>query len=89
MRGRFVGAQMGSCSSHIWSNRNARFQPRAVDPDKTHNSTMKMAIKRATVAACRQVTPASELFAEDVEETGYAEDTGQSDPRKKKGFIKL
>ena len=71
--GRLVGAQMGSCSSHIYSSRQMGYVPRAVDPDKTHNATLKMSVKRSTVAACRQTTPASELFAEDIDEGGYGE----------------
>lgn len=87
--GRFVGAQMGSCSSHIWSNRAGSFVARAVDADKTHNSTLKMATKRATVAACRQTTPASELFQEDLDEGGYADHGGtQATKRKAGGFIR-
>lgn len=88
LQGRFMGAQLGSCSSHIWSNRAGRFVPRAVDPDKTHNSTLKMATKRATVAACRQTTPASEIFAEDIEEGGYGEQDNTAEAQPKRGFIR-
>ena len=84
---RFVGAQMGSCSSHIWSYKQNNFVPRAVDPDKCHNATLKMAVKRSVVAACRQTTPASEVFAEDIEESGYGE-TRPKVPTGKRGFIK-
>ena len=71
--GRQIGAAFGSASSTIWSNRQLNFIGRAIDPDKTHNSTLKMSIKRSMVAAARQTTPAIELFAEDLEETGYTE----------------
>lgn len=85
--GRQVGAAFGSASSTIWSNRQLNFVGRAVDPDKSHNATMKMSIKRGVVAACRLTTPSSELFAEDLEEQGYTiqevDDTSkQSKPAK-------
>ena len=72
--GRQVGAAFGSASSTIWSNKQLAFVGRAVDPDKSHNSTIKMSIKRAVVAACRLTTPSAALFAEDVEEGGYGEE---------------
>lgn len=86
--GKHQGSQMGSCSSHIWSNKAGRFVPRAVDPDKTHNSTLKMAVKRATVAVTRQTTPASELFQEDIDEGGYGEPPTEETAPRKGGFIK-
>lgn len=88
MDGKFVGAQMGSCSSHIWSNRAGSFVMRAVDADKCHNSVLKMATKRATVAACRQTTPASELFQEDLEEGGYSASDNIKGKGKPGGFIR-
>ena len=69
--GEIVGSALASCSSHIWSGTQGRLVPRAVDPDKTHNSTVKIAVKRAMVAACRQTTAAGEFFGEDLEEGGY------------------
>ena len=77
--GRLVGVAFGSASSTIWSSRQGRYVGRAADPDKVHNSAMKMAVKRAVVAAVRQSTDAASLFAEDVEEGGYNEAPGASD----------
>ena len=72
--GRQIGAAIGSASSLIWSNKKGNFVSRAVDPDKTHNSTIKIAVKRSMVAVCRQTTAASEMFGEDIEEGGYGEE---------------
>lgn len=71
--GNMVGAAFGSATSTIWSGRQGRFVSRAVDPDKTHNACLKMAIKRSTVAAVRQSTDAASLFSEDLEEGGYGD----------------
>ena len=71
IRGRRLGAGIGSATSLIWSGTRNAYVGRAIDPDKTHNSTLKMAIKRAEVAACRKTTPAHEVFGEDVDEHGY------------------
>lgn len=69
-----VGVAYGSCSSTIWSSRQNAYVGRAVDPDKSHNSTIKIGIKRSVVAAIRQTTDAASLFAEDIEEQGYGEE---------------
>ena len=87
--GRQMGAAIGSASSLIWSGKTGTFRGRAADPDKTHNSTIKIAMKRAMVAACRQTTAASEMYGEDIEEGGYGEGAPASDPRPLLGrFIK-
>ena len=85
-QGRIVGSAIGSASSHIWSNRQARYVLRAVDPDKAANSTMKMAQKRALVSACNNATASSEFFAIDIEEGGYGEAPLEEGQTKK--FIK-
>lgn len=68
--GRLVGAGLGSCSSLIWSSREGGYRGRAVDPDKTHNTTLKMAKKRALVDGCLNTTAASSYFTQDLEEAG-------------------
>ena len=86
--GRVLGNAFGSASSHIWSNKAGRYVLRAVDPDKSHNSAIKMSIKRAVVAVCRQTTPASEIFCEDLEEGGYHPKDNDPDQPKKGGLFK-
>ena len=86
--GRLMGAAIGSASSLIWSSKTGTFRGRAVDPDKTHNSTIKIAIKRSMVAACRQTTAASEMYGEDIDEGGYGEGAPATEPRGTGRFIK-
>lgn len=71
--GEKVGSAIGSASSLIWSGKYNSYVPRAVDADKTHNTTVKMATKRAMVGAAIQTTAASEFFTQDIEEGGYSE----------------
>lgn len=84
-----VGSCIGSASSLIWSGKYQSYVPRAVDGDKTHNSTMKMAEKRAMVGACIQTTAASEFFTQDLEEGGFSDEEKDQVFRKGSGgFIK-
>ena len=69
--GDVVGHGLGSCTSLIWSGKESRYRDRAVDPDKTHNATLKIAKKRALVDSCLNTTAAAEFFAQDIEEGGY------------------
>lgn len=69
-----VGSGLGSASSLIWSGKYQSYVPRAVDSDKTHNTTVKMAVKRAMVAAAIQTTAASEFFSQDIEEGGFSDE---------------
>lgn len=68
-----VGSGLGSCTSLIYSSRAGGYTGRAVDPDKTHNSTLKMAKKRALVDGCLNATAASEFFTQDIDEGGYGD----------------
>lgn len=90
--GEQIGSGLGSCSALIWSSREGGYRGRAVDPDKTHNSTLKIAKKRALVDACLNTTAASEFFTQDLEEGGYANGaTGAGtdpDQPKSKGLFK-
>jgi len=83
--GRSVGSALGSASSLIYS-RERGLVPRAVDPDKTFNTTIKIAVKRAMVSACRDVTAAGE-FTVDLEEFPVKEQVKEQE-RKGGGFIK-
>ena len=83
-----VGSCIGSASSLIWSGRYSAFVPRAVDSDKTMNTTMKMSQKRAMVGACIQSTAASEMFTQDAEEGGYSDQEMDSVIKNKQQFIK-
>ena len=78
--GRLMGAAIGSASSLIWSNKSASFRARAADPDKTHNSTIKISIKRSMVAA--------EMYGEDIEEGGYGDGPAVIDSKPGSRFIK-
>lgn len=72
--GRIMGTCIGSASSLIWSGKYQAFVPRAVDSDKTHNTTVKMSAKRAIVGVCIQATAASEFYTQDLEEPGYTDE---------------
>lgn len=62
-----IGEGLGSCTSMIYSNRSGTFQDRAANPDLTHNSTLKMAKKRAYVDSCLNSTALTE-FSQDLDE---------------------
>lgn len=63
----FGGEGMGSASS-IKMNRQGNKEPRQKDPGLCHNSTLKMAMKSAYIAATLSATAASEFFTQDMEE---------------------
>lgn len=71
--GEIVGHGVGSCTSLIWSGKESRYKDRAVDPDKTHNATLKIGKKRALVDSCLNTTAAAEFFSQDLEEGGYGD----------------
>jgi len=64
----FKGTGLGSASSLIYSKKKNALIPRQSDADKTHNATLKIAMKRALVAATLNATAAGEFFTQDLEE---------------------
>lgn len=84
--GAVVGVAFGAASSLVWSHKQGRYVARAIDPDKTFNSTTKMSVKRSVVAAVRQSTDAASLFVEDIEEGGYGQKDDQT--KRERGLFK-
>jgi len=85
------GHGLGSCSSLIWSGREMRLKDRAVSPDLTHNTTLKMAKKRALVDSCLNTTAAAEFFTQDLDEyidQQKDQEGGAQSERAKPRFIK-
>lgn len=81
-RGSIVGSGIGSCSSLVWSGREARYKSRGVSPDLTHNATLKIAKKRSLVDACLNTTAGSSIFTQDLDEYPAGE------KKEKKSFIR-
>lgn len=73
LTGQFVGAGVGACNSRERKYRNNQ-------PWDIQNTLIKMACKRALVAAVLNATAASDIFAQDLEDDAPSQSSKQAQP---------